>query len=573
MSCCWPVRSGPATILVGKLLSSLSYLVILIVSSLPLMILCYLLGGLLLSEITRAYLVLILAAGTFGLLSVACSSFFRRTSSALVVSYLVILPLAVACVVLTRTEYVEARDFVSIAVLPPWCLATWTVLGILVNGRLLRPPDVGSEGKDVVDEEEEMKYAIGVVIDRELFPDKLFAPAKRHDLMPDGTNPVLDKELRSEIFSQGTLMLRVVIQVSMLLSIPLMAFLLFLRSDLAAYYVAYVLTFNLLVGPVFSAGSITQERERQTLEPAADDLAPPRQDRDRQVAGGAAGLHRLDLLADRADPARLRPAARASGPVLDAGRLPADHRHHLPGDLVDRAVVLVAGQAVFRGDGPDVPELASPLRDADGTVVVSPGDRVGEQGAIGRLLGHQPVLCGAERPHADDPQRCLHQRAGDAHRFHTDPGRAGHPVAGLGDLSVHLPAVEPRLLPVDLPGLPMAMVAIGGTGLVPSRSPAALLWRPLGKVPLSRYHMLSGPRHQADDWPGSRRWDPAWRRPRIGDLQGELGLDPGLARALLAAKFHHFEHQRSHRSGLASLDRADAISPVGLESFEGPVRR
>jgi ABC-type transport system involved in multi-copper enzyme maturation permease subunit len=110
-----------------------------------------------------------------------------------------------------------------------------------------------------------MKYAIGVVIDRDLFPDKLFAPAKRADLMPDGTNPVLDKELRSEIFSQGTLMLRVVIQVSMLLSIPLMAFLLFLRSEKAAYYVAYVITFNLLVGPVFSAGSITQERERQTL--------------------------------------------------------------------------------------------------------------------------------------------------------------------------------------------------------------------------------------------------------------------------------------------------------------------
>jgi ABC-type transport system involved in multi-copper enzyme maturation permease subunit len=258
-----PLR--PGTILVGKLLSSLSYLVILIVSSLPLMILCYLLGGLMLSEITRGYLVLILAAGTFGLLSVACSSYFGRTSSALVVSYLVILPLAVACVVLTRTDNVQARDFVSIAVLPPWCLATWTVLGILINRRLLHPPDVGSEGKDVIDEEEEMKYAIGVVIDRDLFPDKLFAPAKRNDLMPDGTNPVLDKELRSEIFSQGTLMLRVVIQVSMLLSIPLMAALLFLRSDLAAYYVAYVLTFNLLVGPVFSAGSITQERERQTL--------------------------------------------------------------------------------------------------------------------------------------------------------------------------------------------------------------------------------------------------------------------------------------------------------------------
>src|SRR5204862_126446 len=202
----------------------------------------------LLSEIARAYLILILAAGTFGLMSVACSSYFSRTSSALVVSYLIILPLALLCVTMTKTPNTVLRDFVSISVLPPWCLAIWTVVAILVNRRLLRPPDVGSEGKDVVDEEQEMKYAIGVVIDRDLFPDKLFAPAKRVDLMPDGTNPVLDKELRSEIFSQGTLMLRVVIQVSMLLSIPLMAALLFLRPDMAAYCVSYVIMFMILVG-------------------------------------------------------------------------------------------------------------------------------------------------------------------------------------------------------------------------------------------------------------------------------------------------------------------------------------
>src|SRR5262249_59911568 len=83
--------------------------------------------------------------------------------------------------------------------------------------------------------------------------------------------------VRSEIFSQGRLMLRVVIQVSMLLSIPLMAVLLFLKSDMAAYYVAYVLTFNLLVGPVFSAGSITQERERQTLSLLLTTLLRPGQ--------------------------------------------------------------------------------------------------------------------------------------------------------------------------------------------------------------------------------------------------------------------------------------------------------
>ncbi len=266
----------PSSILVGKLLSALTYLVLLILSSMPLMILCFLLGGLLLSEIVRAYVILILAAGTFGLISVACSTFFRRTSSALVVSYLIILPLALAIVMMTRTSDPVSRDFVAIALLPPWCLAIWTVVAIAVGRRLLHPPDVGSEGREVVDEEEEMKYAIGVVIDRDLFPDKLFAPPKRTDLMPDGTNPVLDKELRSEIFSQGTLMLRLVIQVSMFLSIPLMAIQLFFRPEWAAYYVAYVIIFNLLVGPVFSAGSITQERERMTLSLLLTTLLTPR---------------------------------------------------------------------------------------------------------------------------------------------------------------------------------------------------------------------------------------------------------------------------------------------------------
>ena len=175
----------PMTILVGKLLSSLAFLILLIISSLPLMILCYLLGGILLSEVVRAYLVLILAAGTFGLLSVACSSFFSRTSSALVVSYLVVLPLALLCVGMTWRgggSSPEAREFVtfaSIALLPPWALAIWGIVVILINRRLLRPPDVGSEGKEVVDEEQEMRFAVGVVIDRDMFPDRLFAGQTR----------------------------------------------------------------------------------------------------------------------------------------------------------------------------------------------------------------------------------------------------------------------------------------------------------------------------------------------------------------------------------------------------------
>ncbi len=90
-------------------------------------------------------------------------------------------------------------------------------------------------------------------------------------------------------------MLRLVIQVSMLLSIPLMAVLLFFQPDHAGYYVAYVLTFNLLVGPVFSSGSITQERERQTLSLLLTTLLKPGRDHLRQAAGVASGLDRPDV--------------------------------------------------------------------------------------------------------------------------------------------------------------------------------------------------------------------------------------------------------------------------------------
>jgi ABC-type transport system involved in multi-copper enzyme maturation permease subunit len=132
--------------------------------------------------------------------------------------------------------------------------------------RLLHPPDVGSEGKEVVDLEQEAEQAVGLVIRRDQFPDMLFAPPKRESLIEDGANPVYDKEIHSEIFSQGTLMLRLVIQISMGLAIPIMAVTLFIYPYYVPWYVGYVLIFNMLVGPVFSAGSVTSERERQTLD-------------------------------------------------------------------------------------------------------------------------------------------------------------------------------------------------------------------------------------------------------------------------------------------------------------------
>ena len=261
-----PLR--PTAIVLGKMVASLTHLAVLVFASLPIIMLCLPLGGISLYEVLAAYLGLIVSVILFGTISVACSSFFKRTAASLVVSYLLILPLAMAGVLawLKLADYGSFRLLLTVTVLPVVAAAICLVLLANTAARLLHPPDVGSEGQEVVDLEVEAQEAVGLVIQRDQFPDKLFAPAKRDDLLEDNANPIYDKEIRSEIFSQGTLMLRLVIQVSMVLAIPLMAVCLYIWSEHAAWYISYVVLFNVLVGPVFCAGSVTSERERETLD-------------------------------------------------------------------------------------------------------------------------------------------------------------------------------------------------------------------------------------------------------------------------------------------------------------------
>lgn len=261
-----PLR--PGAIVLGKLLASLAHLAILIFSSLPIVMLCLPLGGVSIYEVLAQYLGLVLSVCVFGMISVACSSYFQRTAASLVVSYLLILPLALMGVFFWNSfgNEGQARLFAMLTLVPIVSLFMISVLFSITSSRLLHPPDVGSEGKEVIDVDNELREAVGLIIQPDRFPDRLFAPAKRNTLLEDGANPVYDKEMRSEIFAQGTLMLRLVIQVSMLLAVPLMAGFLFGVPHLAAWYICYVVLFNMLVGPVFSAGSVTSERERETLD-------------------------------------------------------------------------------------------------------------------------------------------------------------------------------------------------------------------------------------------------------------------------------------------------------------------
>jgi ABC-type transport system involved in multi-copper enzyme maturation permease subunit len=261
-----PLR--PSVIVAGKLIAALTHLIVLVSGSLPIIMLCLPLGGVSIYELLAAYLGLLFAIFLFGAISMFCSSYFKRTSSALVVSYIFILPILIVGVVswLALASQGDVRLFLTITFVPAACLiGGFVMLGITAH-RLLYPPDIGSQGNEVVDLEKEQREAVGLVIQRDQFPDNLFAPPRRKSLMADNANPVYDKEMHAELFSQGSLMLRLVIQISMLLAIPLMAAFLFLDPSKAAYYAGFVLIFNILVAPVFMAGSITSERERQTID-------------------------------------------------------------------------------------------------------------------------------------------------------------------------------------------------------------------------------------------------------------------------------------------------------------------
>jgi ABC-type transport system involved in multi-copper enzyme maturation permease subunit len=261
-----PLR--PGAIVLGKLLAALLHLAILMICSLPIVMLCLPLGGVHYTEVIGAYVAMISSVTLSGMICLWASSYFSRTSASLLVSYLMILPLAMVGVLVWNAlgSQGTARVFFATTIVPAVCLGLSAVFWFATTRRLLHPADFGSGGKDVVDLDNEAREAVGLYIKRDEFPDRLFAPPKRTTLLEDGANPIYDKEMRSEIFSQGTLMLRLVIQISMLLALPIMAVCLYIFPQYAPWYISYVLLFNMLVGPVFSAGSVCNERERETLD-------------------------------------------------------------------------------------------------------------------------------------------------------------------------------------------------------------------------------------------------------------------------------------------------------------------
>jgi ABC-type transport system involved in multi-copper enzyme maturation permease subunit len=80
-------RIPPFSIIWGKLLSSMSFVVLLLLLSIPIFSLVFMFGGIELDQVVDAFLVTGVTALTLGLLGIAFSTLFRRTLAATVASY------------------------------------------------------------------------------------------------------------------------------------------------------------------------------------------------------------------------------------------------------------------------------------------------------------------------------------------------------------------------------------------------------------------------------------------------------------------------------------------------------
>ena len=80
-------RIRPFSIIWGKLLASMSFVVLLLVLSIPIFSLVFLFGGIELDQVVDAFLVTLVTALTFGVMGILFSTWLRRSLVATVVSY------------------------------------------------------------------------------------------------------------------------------------------------------------------------------------------------------------------------------------------------------------------------------------------------------------------------------------------------------------------------------------------------------------------------------------------------------------------------------------------------------
>ena len=230
----------------------------LLVFSLPVMGLCFLLGGVEWRTIADIYLIIGLWLVTFSQISLFCSCYLARTYAALTVSYLVILPILATLVYWLTATYrgIDSYFLYHLIMAAPINI----ILFSLAARKLEHTDNYNDHHQKTVSTLDQI-----LVFDRATFPDSLLAPLAPAEL-PQGINPVYWKENYYELLGHGAVILRILILLVVVISLP-MAFIMFLGDE--SFYALFWVSCAALITPALGAGSFTREHENGTYQSLA----------------------------------------------------------------------------------------------------------------------------------------------------------------------------------------------------------------------------------------------------------------------------------------------------------------
>ena len=298
----------------GKLVAGVGAILLLVVSSLPMMGACFILGGVTLQSFVGVYVVVILAALYFGLIGLLVSTFAKSSFQALIVSFAVILSTCglvwVPAVVLGNwgrlahtlhllrglspfaavISLVQPGQFAAEHPFPPtgfgrfadtmgvfvaFALSTGFVAAVVAWRRIAVPPQPRQRrDTSLIDERLEL-------IKRHVsFPFYLLDPKKRKRMIGGILNIILAKEMRSKAFGRSVWVIRsiyILVVVSLLLAfLPLVNVHLEDIDTIVMTCVSLPLGIILLVTPVMSSPAIAEEHEKRIFDMLRCTLVRPR---------------------------------------------------------------------------------------------------------------------------------------------------------------------------------------------------------------------------------------------------------------------------------------------------------
>ena len=288
-------RLSPATILLGKWFGCAAFALLLLLSSMPCVVLCMMLGTLDGDLLASIYAHLVTTVFWAAMIGIGVSSLTRTVDAALMASYLVIL--AVSVVPIVPSVFVPGAAtaalgnvspiaaLVSLTLPDAWLLvrpssggpsplmvfmgfglASGAIAGVTALFQLSRryQPRVYRHDRLIEERSESLARR------RRRFPFYLIDPLRRRRPIADWGNPVFAKEVRSRALGHATTFIRVFYAVLILsLALTVVSVMKTGAGVVDSVRVVAIATQVLLIGlvaPPLTAPAISSERERGTLD-------------------------------------------------------------------------------------------------------------------------------------------------------------------------------------------------------------------------------------------------------------------------------------------------------------------